>query len=70
MIEVEAHVLHLIDNQLGAAMSSAIKNGWEILYAPQYLYTGRAAGYNTRVSEHFLLIVKRDVKDSDQAQPS
>lgn len=33
------------------------------MYPPQYLYTRRASGYNVAVSEHFLLVVKREVKE-------
>ena len=60
MIEVRAHILPVIDNQLGRAMSDCIEAGWEIMYPPQYIATRRAFGYNTATSEHFLLVVKRE----------
>lgn len=62
MIEVQSHVVHVLDNFMGDVLSDAMEKGWELMVPPIYLYTSVAAGYNVHKSPHFLILMKRETK--------
>ena len=60
MIEVESHIVHVIDNYMGRVLSDALEKGWELMVPPIYLFTSVASGYNVHKSPHFLILMKRE----------
>lgn len=69
--EFQSLILTTWDNELGKALTSGGRDGWEMVGDPKFLRMGRASGWNEYaigLQPHFLVIFRRSLTQAkDQA---